>query len=73
MTDVLMTKTHNGYRMDLTRQAGFIVTVYDPDGLRFGATEPAKTPDEAFAAGLAMIDGKVPGPDVAVNPLRYRE
>jgi hypothetical protein len=42
-------ETYHFHRLDLTRQAGFIVTVYDEDGLRLAATPPAPTPAQAFA------------------------
>ena len=29
---ILKTETYNFHRLDLTRQAGFVVTVYDEDG-----------------------------------------
>jgi hypothetical protein len=59
---VLKSESYNFHRLDLTRQAGFIVTVYDEDGLRLGETEPRQTPAEAFADGRKIVDGKVPGP-----------
>ena len=31
---ILKSETYNFHRLDLTRQAGFIVTIYDEDGLR---------------------------------------
>ncbi len=31
---ILKSETYNFHRLDLTRQGGFIVTVYDEDGLR---------------------------------------
>jgi hypothetical protein len=35
---ILKSETYNFHRLDLTRQAGFIVTVYDEDGLRLAET-----------------------------------
>jgi hypothetical protein len=46
----------------LTRQAGFIVTVYDEDGLRLAATMPCSTPAEAFVEARKIVDNKVEGP-----------
>ena len=40
---ILKLETYNFHRLDLTRQAGFIVTVYDEDGLRLVATMPFST------------------------------
>ena len=40
---ILKLETYNFHRLDLTRQAGFIVTVYDEDGLRLAATMPFST------------------------------
>ena len=34
---ILKSEIYNFHRLDLTRQAGFIVTVYDEDGLRLAA------------------------------------
>jgi hypothetical protein len=31
---MLKSETYHFHRLDLTRQAGFIVTIYDEDGLR---------------------------------------
>ena len=45
---ILKSETYHFHRLDLTRQAGFIVTVYDEDGQRLAATMPASTPAEAF-------------------------
>ena len=59
---ILKSETCNFHRLDLTRQAGFIVTVYDEDGLRLAATEPCSTPANAFAEGRKIVDGKVEGP-----------
>jgi hypothetical protein len=39
---------YNFHRLDLTRQGGFIVTIYDEDGLRLAATMPLPTPAAAF-------------------------
>src|ERR1035437_4254313 len=41
---ILKSETYNFHRLDLTRQAGFIVTVYDEDGLKLAATMPFSTP-----------------------------
>jgi len=45
---ILKSETYHFHRLDLTRQAGFIVTIYDEDGLRLAATTPLATPAEAF-------------------------
>ena len=37
---ILKSETYHFHRLDLTRQAGFIVTIYDEDGLRLAATAP---------------------------------
>ncbi len=59
---ILQSKAHNFHRLDLTRQGGFIVTVYDEDGLRLAETEPCPTPAAAFAEGREIVDNKVEGP-----------
>jgi hypothetical protein len=59
---ILKSESYNFHRLDLTRQGGFIVTIYDEDGLRLAATTPCATPDEAFAAARKIVDGKVEGP-----------
>jgi hypothetical protein len=59
---ILKSETYNFHRLDLTRQAGFIVTIYDEDGLRLAATVPCSTPAEAFAEARRIVDGKVEGP-----------
>ena len=45
---ILKSETYNFHRLDLTHQAGFIVTIYDEGGLRLAATTPFSTPAEAF-------------------------
>ena len=45
---ILKSETYHFHRLDLTRQAGFIVTIYDEDGLRLASTPPLPTPAQAF-------------------------
>jgi len=59
---ILMSETYNFHRLDLTRQAGFIVTVFDEDVLRLAATTPFSTPAEAFAKARKIVDNKIKGP-----------
>ena len=47
---------------NVTRQAGFIVTIYDEDGLRLAATMQAATPTEAFAEARKIVDNKIEEP-----------
>jgi hypothetical protein len=49
-------------RLDLTRQAGFIVTIYDEDGLRLAETLPCLPPNEAFAEARRIVDNRVERP-----------
>jgi hypothetical protein len=58
---ILKSETYHFHRLDLARQAGFIVTIYDEDGLRLAATLPS-TPAEAFAEARKIVDNKVEGP-----------
>ncbi len=53
---ILKSETYHFHRLDLTRQAGFVVTVYDEDGLRLGATPPLQTPDEALSEARKIVD-----------------
>ena len=55
-------ETYQFDRIDLTRQAGFIVTIYDDDGLRLAATTQFPTPAEASAEARKIVDNKVEGP-----------
>jgi hypothetical protein len=49
---ILKSEIYNFHRLDLTRQAGFIVTVYDEDGLRLAAIKhKTKTPLPFSRAG----------------------
>ncbi len=57
---ILKSETYHFHRLDLTRQAGFVVTVYDEDGLRLGATPPLPTPDDAFREARKIVDNKEP-------------
>jgi hypothetical protein len=59
---ILKSEIYHFHRLDLTRQAGFIVTVYDEDGLRLAATAPLATPEQAFAEAKKIVDNKVEGP-----------
>jgi hypothetical protein len=59
---ILKSETYNFHRFDLTRQGGFIVTIYDEDGLRRAATMPFATPAEAFAEASKIVDNKIEGP-----------
>ena len=59
---ILKSETYNFHRLDLTRQVGFIVTVYDEDGLRLAETMPFSTPAEAFGEARKIVDNKVEGP-----------
>jgi hypothetical protein len=59
---ILKSETYHFHRLDLTRQAGFIVTIYDEDGLTLAATKPFSTPAAAFEEARKIIDNKVEGP-----------
>jgi hypothetical protein len=59
---ILKSETYHFHRLDLTRQAGFIVTIYDKDGLKLAATAPLATPAEAFSEARKIVDNKVEGP-----------
>ena len=52
---ILKSETYHFHRLDLTRQAGFIVTIYDEDGLRLAATMPFSTPAEAFGEARKIV------------------
>ena len=62
---ILKSETYHFHRLDLTRQAGFIVTIYDEDGLRLAATMPFSTSVQAFAEARKIVDNKVEGPSRA--------
>jgi predicted nuclease with RNAse H fold len=59
---ILKSETCNFHRLDLTRQARFIVAIYDEDGLRLAETMPFSTPAEAFGEARKIVDNKVEGP-----------
>jgi len=59
---ILKSETYHFHRLDLTRQAGFIVTIYDEDGLRLTSTPPLPTPAQAFEEARKIVDNKVEGP-----------
>jgi len=56
---ILQSEIYNFHRLDLTRQAGFVVTIYDEDGLRLAATEPFVTDREnnAVFSGPSALSG----------------
>ncbi len=70
---ILKSETYNFHRLDLTRQAGFVVTIYDEGGLRLAATMPFATPAEAFAEARKIVDNKVTiiGGAIANSQPRY--
>jgi hypothetical protein len=51
---IIKSEMYHFHRLDLTRQAGFIVTIYDEDGLRLGATA-------AFEEARKIVDNKIEG------------
>ena len=59
---ILKSETYNFHRLDLARQVGSVVTIFDEDGLRLPATMPCATPAEAFAAARKIVDGKIERP-----------
>jgi hypothetical protein len=59
---ILKSETYHFHRLDLTRQAGFIVTIYDEGGLKLAATKPFSTPAAAFEEARKIVDNKVEGP-----------
>ena len=59
---ILKSETYNFHRLDLTRQAGFIVTIDGEDGLRLAETLPCLTPAEAFTEARKIADNKIEGP-----------
>ena len=59
---ILKSETYHFHRLDLTRQAGVIVTIYDEDGLRLASTPPLPTPAQVFAEARKIVDNKVEGP-----------
>jgi hypothetical protein len=59
---ILKFETYHFHRLDLTWQAGFIVTIYDEDGLRLASTPPMATPTQAFEEARKIVDNKVEGP-----------
>ena len=61
---ILKSETYHFRRLDLTRQAGFIVTIYDEDGLRLASTPPLPTPAQAFEEARKIVDNKIEGPRV---------
>jgi hypothetical protein len=58
---ILKSEINNFHRLELTRQVGFIVTVYDEDGLKLAAN-PCSTPTEAFAEARKIVDNKIESP-----------
>jgi hypothetical protein len=62
---IIKSETYHFHRLDLTRQAGFVVTIYDEDGLRLAATMPLATPAAAFEEARKIVDNKIDGPSRA--------
>ena len=62
---IIKSEMYHFHRLDLTRQAGFVVTIYDEDGLKLAATMPLPTPAAAFEEARKIVDNKVDGPSRA--------
>jgi hypothetical protein len=58
---ILKSETYHFHRLDLTRQVGFIVIVYDQEGLRLASTPRLPTPAQAFAEARKIVDNKSRG------------
>ena len=58
---ILKSETYHFHRLDLTRQAGFIVTICDEQGLRLASTPPLPTPSQAFEEARKIVDNKIEG------------
>ena len=58
----LKSEIYNFHRLDLMRQVGFTVTVYDEDGLKLATTNPCSTPAEAFVEARKIVDNKIESP-----------
>jgi hypothetical protein len=52
-------ETYNFHHLDLTRQVGFIVTIYEEDGLKPAATMPISTPVDAFGEARKNVDNRI--------------
>ncbi len=61
---ILHSIRYHFHRLDLIRQGGFIVIVYDEDDLRLAETKRCHSPEEAFAEARKIVDGKIEGPKV---------
>src|SRR5215510_5913144 len=59
---ILKSEICHFHRLDFTRQAGFVVTIYDKDGVRLAVTAPLARPQEAFIQARRIVDNKVEGP-----------
>ena len=59
---ILKSETYHFLGLDLTRHAGFIVTIHDEDGLRLASTPPMPTPTQAFEEARKIVDNKIEGP-----------
>ena len=59
---ILKSEIYNFHRLDLTRQAGFIVTIYDEDGLKLAAANSFPTRIEAFTEARKIVDNKIETP-----------
>ena len=50
---ILKSETYHFLGLDLTRHAGFIVTIHD-DGLQLASTPSLPTPSQAFEEALVL-------------------
>jgi hypothetical protein len=69
---IIKSEAYHFHRLDLTRQAGFIVTIYDEDELRLAATMPLSSPAAAFEEARKIVNNKVEGPTARSMDRRER-
>jgi hypothetical protein len=58
---ILKSETYHFHRLDLARQTGVIVTIYDEDGLRLASTQTMPTPAQVFVEARKIVDNRSRG------------
>ena len=55
----MILKSEIFHQLDLTRQASFIITIYDEDGLKLAGTNAHSNPTGAFVEARKIVDNKI--------------
>jgi hypothetical protein len=70
---ILKSETFDFHGLDLTQQAGFIVTIYDEGGQHLAATALRLTPVDVFTDARHIVEYKIEGHSCRAVWRRHRK